>query len=154
MRWFSGLVCGIAAFVTSFGQDATLVEAQDKTEVVKVSAKDLLEAYKGIEKEPDLKKKFKKGDDLYKGKRLEVTGVMSNVIGATSPYFIMEGGTGFRARVWCAFGNEFKESLSKMRSSKQLKSGVSVTVQGTCAGMMGKDLRIDDCLLISPMFAK
>jgi len=146
---------GVCALLLASCVTSPSVIAEDKkSEAIKVSAKDLVTAYKGTEGEKDPKKKYKEADDKYKGKVLELTGVMTNVIGATSPYFIVEGGTGARVRVYCAFGNEYKEGLQTLRKSKKLKAGVTVTVRGTCSGLKGKDVRLDDCVLIDPPLEK
>ena len=154
MRLLGGVMGVVAFLLVVFGMIST-TSAQDE-KVINVTAKDLLAAYKGIDNEPDLKKKYKEGDDKYKGQVLEITGVMSGYLGRSNNirFFRIEAGTGVKAKVYCAFGNQYDKNLLTLTRTKQLGNGTKVVVRGTCAGRKGADVTIDDCVLVDPPFPK
>lgn len=147
----SALVIGTLVLST-VALDSSTVAGDDKDEVVKVTAKQLLEDYKPDEKEKDPKLRYKAADEKYKGKTLEITGVVKKASGST--HLALEGGTGFKVVVYCAFGKENQKNLDALRKAKKLADGDKVVVKGTCAGIKVDTVRIDDCIMIDPPFPK
>jgi transcription elongation factor Elf1 len=105
------------------------------TEVIEITAEELLQAYQTNKKTAEAE---------YKGKTLQVTGVISssgkNVVGT---YFVKLAGE--RVEAWlvqCMFDKEHEPELA------QLTKGQRITVRGTCADFLPPDVTMKDCVLV------
>lgn len=140
------------------------IDAQDKKdEVVKVDARTLLSDYRQDRKEADRK---------YKGKVLQVQGVVRNI---TPNAVNLEGGTDLKLLVQCAFGSggikairehnvavrlkddEARRKKQKVDLPSRIDRGINVVIKGTCGGIKettGKTVVLDNCEVIDPILLK
>ena len=111
-----------------------------QSDVLKVDARTLVKAYTEDQDAADKK---------YKGKLLEVTGVVTY---RHSTGINLEAGTDLKPMVMCAFGADRAKALQKIW--RQVGKGAKVTVTGTCNGFStntGSPLvTLDNCNLIDP----
>ena len=92
----------------------------------------------------DLYKTFQSNEvaaaDRYKGKTLTVSGMLGNMgeaMGSTYVFLVDDHQT---PMVECFFADEQKDSLSR------LKKGQTVSIKGTCKGLLGV-VDLEDCVI-------
>lgn len=141
---------------------STQLDAQDKKDdVLKVDAKTLL---------GDYTKDRKAADQKYKGKVLQVEGVVKGLTKSVN----LEGGTDTKLSVKCNFGSDTSKAISdhnvaaRLANSKaavkkepekfkEIKRGTSVVIRGTCNSVSGttqKVVVLDNCEVIDPVLLK
>lgn len=120
---------------TTVVETTTAGEITTAEEVIQVTAQDLLETYKSNEI---------KGDELYKDKRLQVTGTIAN-IGKDlldKPYVSINSGEQFEVySVQCFFKD--KDEIAKLGD---LNKGDEITITGTNSGYT-LNILLKDCKL-------
>ena len=137
------ILAGFAAYIFSRGipfiapvsSPPTTQIAPATTEVIKITAEELLKAYYANRKSAEAE---------YKGKTLEVTGIVGsvgkNIVGTR---FVKLAGDYVEAwRVQCMFDKENESQLAG------LTIGQGVIVQGICGDYLPPDVTLKDCLLV------
>ncbi len=151
----SVMMIGVLVLLTS-----RQLDAQDKKDdVLKVDAKTLL---------GDYTKDRKAADQKYKGKVLQVEGVVKGLTKSVS----LEGGTDIKLAVQCNFGSETRKAISDHNVAarrenakakkgsekvKEIERGTSVVITGTCNSLSGttkKVVVLDNCEVIDPILLK
>jgi hypothetical protein len=144
---------------------STQLGAQDKKDdVLKVDARTLLSDYTKDRKAADLK---------YKGKVLEVEGVVKGTTGLNKAVSL-EGGTDTKLAVQCNFGSDTSKAIgdhhvaARLANSKagvkkesekvkEITRGISVVIRGTCNSVSGTSRKVvvlDNCEVIDPILLK
>lgn len=101
-----------------------------------VSAAELLESYKANEV---------KADTLYKGKRLQLTGVVGDIKKDFTDSIYVTIGTGKAFEVntaHCSFGDQY------LKEASELSKGTTVTVDCSCAGLVALSVVMKDCRFV------
>ena len=109
---------------------------KDKQAPIKISARDLMLAYKNNPKEAKA---------MYQGKLLEVTGPISS---HGTKDIRLEGGTEFKFKLFCKFGPDEAKNFPELRKTV-LTKGNSVTITGTCNFDSSSAIKVglDNCKL-------
>jgi hypothetical protein len=153
------LVLGLLAFISLVLLSGSQVDGRDKDDVVKVDARTLLGDYTKDEKAADQK---------YKGKVLQVEGVVKGSFTDISGVHL-EGGTEAKATVQCKFGSAEMKTIryhnraalsteNKGKNIKRIEKGANVVIKGTCNGITGtarrKAVVLENCEVIDPVLLK
>jgi hypothetical protein len=138
------VVLGVGSCVVCVGVGATAVAQQEnkekaakqeaKADMLKVAAREIIEAYKGNEV---------KADNAYKGKYVEVSGIVSNVAKdiMDHPYVTVGTGEDFAViEVQCTFAEKASAAAA------DIEKGKKISVRGHVKGKL-MNVLLEDCEL-------
>ncbi len=130
------VAAALAVLVTAGCKGAKKAAEETSGPALVVAAADLIKDYKGNEV---------RGDGKYKGKRLQVTGVVGDIKKdfTDSIYVTLGTGAAFEFEtVNCYFGDEYTKAAA------DLSKGASITVDCKCTGLVIASVVMKDCKFV------